>query len=343
MLQRAEALTDDFVPGDVVHRHREIEQLAGIVRPVLDGEPAEHGMLFGPSGVGKTCMAKYTLQTIEQTYLGVHTVHIDCWQYHTRRKAIEQLCLGCGRGAILHQELAHDTLLDRVRDVEDPYIVVLDEIDQLDDLTLLRELYGMEGVSIIGIANRERDLYSRVDDWLNTRLRICQTIKPEPYSDDELVAIINRRADQALASGSIRDEQLERIARASDGNAGLAIGALRQAARRAQQRGADRITDDLIEQAIPAAVREERQKSISRLTHDQRVLFEQLPADGSWLRAERLHNAYEAIADEPTGRRNRRNWLSKMNQYNLVEKQGQGRGTEYRRVDVEDTELLTEL
>lgn len=339
MLQRADALTDDFVPGDVTERHGEIERLADVLKPTIAGRYAEHALLFGPSGAGKTCVARYCLSEIERQHLGVHTQHIDCWQYHTRRKAIEQLCLGCGEGAILHQQQAHDELLDRIRGLEQPYVVVLDEVDQLDDLTLLRELYGMDGVAIVGIANRERELFSRLDDWLNTRLRTSTIIEFSTYSDTDLVAILQRRADEALANGAISREQLRTIARGADGNAGLAIGTLRQAARRASSGGAVTITDSVIEAALPAAAQERRQQSVSRLTHAQRALFEELPADGSWERSEALHAAYEDAVDDPRGKRTRRNWLAKMDHYNLVEKRGQGRGVEYRRVVPEDPEL----
>jgi Cdc6-like AAA superfamily ATPase len=339
MLQRADALTDDFVPGDVTERHTEIDQLAGVLEPTLKGEYTEHALIFGPSGAGKTCIARYCLQQIEQQHLGVHTQHIDCWQHHTRRKAIEQLCLGCGQGAVLHQQLAHDDLLDRIRELDQPYIVILDEIDQLDDLTLLRELYGMEGVAIVGIANRERELFSRLDDWLNTRLRSSTTITLSAYTDAELVAILKRRADEALLSGSIATEQLETITRSADGNAGLAIGTLRQAARRASQASVDMITNEIIAEALPAAKREQRQKSISRLTHAQRQLYEQLPEDGSWIRSEKLYAAYNDAVEDPRENRTRRYWFSKMQQYNLVEKRGKGRGVEYRRV-VQATEPI---
>jgi Cdc6-like AAA superfamily ATPase len=304
--------------------------LASVLRPVIDGDPAGHALLFGPSGAGKTCIAKYCLDEISRQHLGVHTHHIDCWQYHTRRKVIEELCIGCGQGGILHSQQAHDDLLDRIREVEEPYIVVLDEVDQLDDLTVLRELYGMDGVAIVGIANRERELFSRVDDWLNTRLRTCTTITLDAYADSELVDILQRRATVALAEGAVSDRQLETIARYSEGNAGLAIGTLRLAARHAQEHSAGTITDTIIREAKPAAAREERQKSISRLTREQRLLFEQLPDDGSWKQASAVYDAYVEASDDPTGRRNRRLWMAKMQQYNLVEKRGQGRGTEYR-------------
>lgn len=343
MLQRADALTDDFVPGDVTERHNEIDQLASVLEPLIDGHYTEHALLFGPSGAGKTCIAKYCLQQIERQHLDVHTVHIDCWDLHTRRKAIEALCRGCGKGAILHQKLPHDDLLDRIRGLDDPYIVVLDEIDQLDDLTLVRELYGMDEVAIVGIANRERELFSRLNEGLKTRLRTATMIHLDAYTDDDLVGIIQRRAAEALAPGAISRAQLATIARAADGNAGLAIGTLRQAARRASAEGVERITDVVISKALPAALQAQRQHSRSRLTHAQRVLFDQLPDDGSWVRAEELYARYGDAAEEPRVGRTRRNWLQKMQHYNLVEKRGEGRGVEYRKVLVDQEPEVPEF
>jgi len=331
MLQRAEALTDDFVPGDIVHRHRELDRLASALQPVLEGFPPEHALLFGPSGAGKTCLAKYSLSELVDQHLGIETVHIDCWQHHTRRKVLERLCIGCGRGAIIHEQLAHDVMLDRIRELDDPYVVVLDEVDQLNDMTILREAYGMEGVAVVGITNRKHDLLRRVNKWLSTRIRSCVTIHLEAYTEDQLVDILARRADVALRGDAISKAQLHTIATSSEGNAELAIAALRQAAQRAHRGKVDAITDDIIKAALPTARAERRQKSISRLTHDQRELFEQLPDDGSWISSSALHEAYEVAVDDPAVRRTRRYWLSKMQQYNLVEQRGDGRGTEYSR------------
>ena len=331
MLQRAEALSDDFIPGDVVHRHRELDRLASALQPVLKGCPPEHALLFGPSGAGKTCMAKYSLSELVDQHLGIETAHIDCWQHHTRRKVLERLCIGCGRGAIIHEQLAHDAMLDRIREVDGPYVVVLDEVDQLDDMTILREVYGMEGVAVVGITNRKHDLLGRVNEWLSTRIRSCVTIRLEAYNDDQLVDILARRADESLRGDAISEAQLQIIATRSEGNAGLAIAALRQAAQKAHRGKVDVITDDMIKAALPAARAKRRQKSISRLTHDQRELFEQLPDDGSWISGSGLHEAYEVAVDDPAVRRTRRYWLSKMQQYNLIEQRGSGRAAEYSR------------
>ncbi|MEF8915347.1 hypothetical protein [Natronomonas sp.] len=84
--------------------------------------------------------------------------------------------------------------------------------------------------------------------------------------------------------------------------------------------------------AIPAAEREERQRSLSRLTYEQRLLFETLPEEGSWLQSEELHATYDEVSEQGKSRRTRRNWLQKMQHYNLIEKGGEGRGTKYRRL-----------
>jgi hypothetical protein len=62
----------------------------------------------------------------------------------------------------------------------------------MDDADL-SELYGMEGVVIVGIANRERDLLGRADEWLHTRLQINCSLQFDAYTDDGLVSILQRR------------------------------------------------------------------------------------------------------------------------------------------------------
>lgn len=106
---------------------------------------------------------------------------------------------------------------------------------------------------------------------------------------------------------------------------------LRSAARHAEQAGQQRIRDGDIEEAIPAARAELRQKSLDRLTRDQLAVYEVL-RDGGELMPEESTARYGTRVDDPKSRRTVRKYLRKLEQYNLSESGGSGPSNVYRPV-----------
>lgn len=111
-------------------------------------------------------------------------------------------------------------------------------------------------------------------------------------------------------------------------DARIAIGSLRAAARDADEQGLDRITDDLIEEGIPEAQAEIRQKHVQKLTEHQRVLYDIIVERGEIAPGE-LYEAYCERVDDPKTRRMVRNHLQKMQRYNLVQADGESRSRTY--------------
>ena len=64
MIQDARVLQDDHLPREIVHRHEEMNQIAGALEPVVDGDTPQDTLLTGPSGAGKTCIARATLNEL---------------------------------------------------------------------------------------------------------------------------------------------------------------------------------------------------------------------------------------------------------------------------------------
>lgn len=121
------------------------------------------------------------------------------------------------------------------------------------------------------------------------------------------------------------------IAEAAVGDARVAITALREAARQARREGLDVLTRDVIEAAVPEAESEIRQKSVDRLTPHQRVLYD-IIRDAGEVEPADLYAAYRDRVDDPKSDRTVRNYLSKMERYNLVRAKGENRGRRYEYV-----------
>ncbi|AGB15322.1 orc1/cdc6 family replication initiation protein [Halovivax ruber XH-70] len=326
-------LTEAFVPSEVVHRHEEISRLSEAVEPLLSGGRADPAFLFGPTGVGKTCIARYTLDQLAERRPSIRVAYVNCWQEYTRFRVLYSLLEAVDQAYDVHRSTAQDELYGRLRSADEaPIVVILDEVDQLEESEVLYDVHRLPHVSVVLVANREEELFARFDDRVRSRFRAGTRVTLDRYGVDELVAILAERVRQGLEPESVTDEQLRRIADAAAGDARVAIGILRSAATRAQGRGDDRLTDSLLEDAIPDARNAIRQKTIENLPTHQRTLYDVIDEHGE-IEPSDLYEAYEDRADEPKTRRTVRNYLTKMAHYDLVEATGENRGRTYRIVE----------
>jgi orc1/cdc6 family replication initiation protein len=333
MITNARVLRPEFVPRDVVHRDAEVSHLSSALRPITDGNPAETALLCGPSGAGKTCIARFTVKRLRENALTVDSRYINCWEDYTRFKILYRLLEGVDRAFDVHrQSTPKDELLERLRAHEGPpYVVILDEVDQLEDTGVLYDLYRTPGLTMVLVANGEEELFSWLDDRLVSRLQTATRVQFEKYTLDELVSILEDRVRWGLQEGVITTDQLATIADAAAGDARVAIGTLRTAARRADQQDTESISDEIIREAVPEAKAEIKQKHTEKLTPDQQTLYEIIAEQGGVASGE-LYERYRDRVTEPKTKRMVRNYLQKLRHYNLIIAEGDNRGRTYHPV-----------
>jgi orc1/cdc6 family replication initiation protein len=329
MIHDARVLEDDFLPQEVVHRHDEMNHLSAALEPAVEGERPEDVLIEGPSGAGKTCIARYAVTELEREVLDIETQYIDCWQHSNHFRILYKILEGVSTTYDIHRSTPRDEMIERLEAIDQPYIIILDEADQVEDPDLLRELYGIPAISMILIANRERDIVGTLDERLQSRLRSATTIHFDQYTDAELEAILADRIEWGLQPEAISETQVEHIASAAAGDARDAIGILRSAARNAEHAGSDTIHDTHIETAIPEARATIRQKSLEKLTDHQRVVYDILDDSGP-LSPQELYAEYQSAVDDPRTKRTLTNYLGKLDQYNLIEAEGRGPSRTYR-------------
>lgn len=331
MITDARVFQEDFVPSDVVHRHDEIDALTSALSPVLRDETPENAFLFGPTGAGKTCVARYAVGELQRELIDVDAQYVNCWQDYTRFRVLYEILDAIGETLNIHRRSTPmDELVERLREAtERPYVVILDEVDQLEDKGVLYDLYRIPAIAMVLVANSEAELFVDLEDRVHSRLKTGVRVQFDRYGTDELTAILRKRAEAGLEPGAVTERQLRGVADAAAGDARVAIGSLRAAARTARERGLDRVTDAVVEQAVPDARHDIRQKTVDRLTDHQRTLYDIVREAGEIPPGD-LYEAYEARVDEPRSRRMVRNYLSKMAHYNLVVAEGENRGRTYR-------------
>ncbi len=208
------------------------------------------------------------------------------------------------------------------------YVVVIDEVDQLTDKSLLYDLYRIQQLTMVLIANREEELFKDLNGRLNSRLSGCERIQFSSYTHEQLVSILDDCVEWGIQPDVIDRDQLSTIADAASGDARQAIETLRQAAKTAHQNQLDKITDSVIEDAILEATSEIRQKSLSKLTQDQRVIYEIIEASDP-ISSKALYKEYTEQIDDPVSKRMMRNYLDKMKHYNLITGMGATRSRTY--------------
>lgn len=331
MITDARVLQSDFIPQEVKHRSAEISHLTDTLRPLTtsDGYP-EPSFLYGPSGSGKTCIAQYTVEKLQKEVVGLDTQYVNCWEDHTRFKTLYRILDGINRTLDVHrQSTPKDELLERLREYDGShYVVILDEVDQLQDKKLLYELYRLADLTMVLIANREEDVFSTLDERLNSRLQNCARIRFNQYTLSELVAILEDRVQWGLDPDAIDDHTLETIADAAAGDARVAIGILRNATRIAQQQDNDCLKESVIEQAVPEAKSDIRKRTTEKLTEHQQALYDLIKEAGE-IGGGDLYEQYQTAVSDPKTRRTMRNHLAKLQQYNLIVAQGNTKARRY--------------
>jgi Cdc6-like AAA superfamily ATPase len=334
VIRDASVLRAGFVPSEVEHRDAEVNHLSSVLKPLARGNPAETAVVTGPSGAGKTCIARFVTERLQETAPDVATTYVNCWRNYTRFRALYQILDDRDAAVDIHRgSTPHDELLDRLQRDDGPRtVVILDEADQLEDPGVLYDLHDLSQFAVVAIANRTEALFGGVDDRLVSRLRASEHVRMEGYHDAQLVDILSARVRWGLDPAAVTDTQLARIADAAAGDARLAIGILRTAVNRAEREGRDAIANDDLLAAADDARAQITQRTLDALTPHQRTVFEIVREHGP-LGPAAIHERYAAAVEDPRTKRTVRSYLSKMVQYNLLEAEGTSRDRAYAVVE----------
>ena len=255
---RSEAyLTGATEPDQPVNRSSELEAIEAALQPLTRRKPASL-LIYGPAGVGKTTTANYVLEEFRRRSR-VKPVSINCWKYSTRPSLYSELLIQLGYPAPRKGKPV-DELLSRIREWVDKnrsVILALDEFDQLDEKgAVVYNLYQLNqrtdnSIGFLLLSNSPPD---QLDLDARTRSRLgCTELEFDPYSAQQLEAILRAQSEQAFHPGTVPNEVLSRIAAHiadQDGDCRRALEHLLEAGRLADRRSEREITEEILDDVL---------------------------------------------------------------------------------------------
>lgn len=344
MIIKPEVFDDRRLPRDLQHREREVEVLSRALDPALHDRAADDILIAGPSGVGKTTLAGHTLGRLDD-FAHVPHAHIRCGSKTTGSILRTTLQDYPGDRSVPRNMSVDDAVAQLRETVTRPYVLVLDEGSDLPEIDVLSRLTSLSMVSIVVICHKPRRWLADVSG--SVRERIARTLHVERFSVTELASILRRRAELGLQPDVVRGEQLRAIADEVAGNARRGIQSLRSAAELAVERGHATIQPVDVTESFEHAKHRIRKANLRSLSFHHHVLYALLHEPGE-LVARELHQRYREKAETvyygrermPVQQRARRNKLSKLREYELVEWDDEVEERVYRVVDASVEPLI---
>ncbi|MFC5368733.1 Cdc6/Cdc18 family protein [Salinirubrum litoreum] len=295
-----DALREDYQPEELVGRDDELATYRTALQPVINGEQPNNVFLYGKTGVGKTAATRYLLTHLEadaaqydDINLTVVTMNCDglTSSYQIATRLVNEFrdegsrisTTGYPRASV------YEMLWTELDDCGGTVLVVLDEVDHVEDDSILYQLPRARAndnlseakIGIIGISN---DFSFREDLSPKVRSSLCeQEIHFPAYDASDLQMILEQRVSVAFHEDVLEPGVIPLCAAygAKDaGDARQSIDLLMKAGDLARDEDTQTVTEDHVERGRRELERGRIKEGITGLTqHGHLVLYALLTLD----------------------------------------------------------------
>ena len=269
-----------YIPEIVLHREKEINQIANILAPSLKGDKVSNLLLYGKTGTGKTLtirhVANHIKQTSEQRRIDLRIIYLNCKMrriadteyriFAQLTKELEEDLKERGKATKkvpvtgLPTEAVYDIFYQALKECNfSSLIIILDEIDQLIsktgdeviyNLTRFNEDFTNMQLSFVGISNNITFI-DEIDPRVKSSLSQEEIVFP-PYNANQIQDILRKRSNLSFKKNAIDSGVIEKCAAYAareHGDARRAIDLLRVAGEIAERRKLSKLRTDHLDQA----------------------------------------------------------------------------------------------
>jgi cell division control protein 6 len=368
IFEQREALLEEWTPEELVGRDEELQKYHAALQPVINNETPSNIFLYGKSGVGKTAATRYLLSALERDAadvdgLDLSTVEVNCDGLNSSYQAAVAIVntLRDPANQISNtgypQASVYQFLFDALDDLGGTVLIILDEVDHIEDDSLLYKLPRARSngdiseakLGVIGISN---DLDFRNQLSSKVRSSLCEKeVSFSAYNANELQLVLKQREAVAFQDDVLDDGVIEMCAAygAKDsGDARQALDLLLEAGDLAREYDDELVTEHHVREARQRLQTDQVVEGIRNYSdHGQLVLYALTglaEEDDTPARTRDIMGAYQELAREegldPVSERSVRDYLGELTQLGIVSSTEYNRGKgggKYKKFELEQS------
>ena len=205
------ALDYDYQPKLIPYRDNEQHYIASCIKPLLQDRNGKNLFIFGKPGIGKTVATKHVLQDLEENEGEIQQIYINCWKKDTPYKVVLEICEQVGYKWT--QQKKTDELFQKAKEIlnKTSTIFVLDEVDKLQDTSIIYSIVEDIYKKTILLITNEKDWINTIDNRLISRL-IPEFLEFKPYNQEETKGILKQRVQYAFNQNVFEEKAFNQIA-----------------------------------------------------------------------------------------------------------------------------------
>lgn len=338
LYKNRDALLEEYTPNNLVGRDEELEEYHAALQPIINGEAPSNIFLYGKSGVGKTAATRFLLSQLMEDAaryedLSLDIIEINCdglnssYQVavrlvNTLRDAADQIS-----NTGYPQAQVYSFLWDELDKLGGTIIIVLDEVDHINDNSILYQIprarsNGYLEQAKIGLVGISNDLSFRDSLSAKVRSSLCEKeVSFPPYDATELQKVLRQREQVAFHESALADDVIPLCAAygAQDaGDARQALDLLLEAGDHARKDGVEQVTERHVQEAREKLERDRIIEGVADLTEHARLILYALTTlegeESTPTRSRDIRPRYEAlcarVGTEPLTSRRMRDHLA---------------------------------